>query len=281
MSAKRSKPSPNSNGVPQAKTFETNDRKLRIVLKKDDWIRLALFCQVPKGLTAETAQQIRHRVTLAPERVDYRDRAMLQLPNGVCQGEMHFRHTGVLLPYSCSINDFTIPNPTLLQSNEWPMKDSASPRDGWLINDYMKFALPAKADAFGAIFFYVRGLLLKFCGQLLSSNVSFRIFNMDARDLGGFVDGMKFDRVEISNICDTSFLGPHVCLQVFSPLLKPKSQNPNATLLMLFLNAAVEADRFLNPHGDFQEVEIAIKRVNKYLPLDVSQLPFVRSEPNY
>ena len=99
------------NGALQAKTFEFNGRKLRIVLKKDDWTHLAKFCQVPAGLTAEVAQQIRRRITLAPERIDYRDRAMLHMPAGVRQGEMHFRHTGVLLPYGCSTRDFDTPNP--------------------------------------------------------------------------------------------------------------------------------------------------------------------------
>jgi hypothetical protein len=63
------------------------------------------------NLTAEAAQQIRHRIMLAPERVDYRDRALLNMPAGVRQGEMYFRHTGVLLPYGCSITDFDTPNP--------------------------------------------------------------------------------------------------------------------------------------------------------------------------
>lgn len=98
-------------GALQAKTFEMGDRKLQITLKKEDWVRLARFCQVPEGLTAEAAQRIRRRITLAPERVDYRDRALLNMPAGVRQGEMYFRHTGVLLPYGCSIKDFDTPNP--------------------------------------------------------------------------------------------------------------------------------------------------------------------------
>jgi hypothetical protein len=103
----KSKPASES----QTKTFEKDGRKLRITLKTDEWAHLAKFCQVPEGLTAEVAQRIRHRVTLAPERVDYRDRALLNMPAGVRQGEMHFRNTGVLLPYGCSTRDFDTPNP--------------------------------------------------------------------------------------------------------------------------------------------------------------------------
>jgi hypothetical protein len=98
-------------GALQAKTFEIGGRKLRITRKKEKWARSARFCQVPEGLTAEAAQQIRHRIMLAPDRVDYRDRALLNIPAGVRQGEMYFRHTAVLLPYGCSITDFDTPIP--------------------------------------------------------------------------------------------------------------------------------------------------------------------------
>ncbi|KAJ6282177.1 hypothetical protein J3E71DRAFT_361124 [Bipolaris maydis] len=126
-------------GALQVKTFEISGRKLSITLKKDEWARLARFCQVP---------------------VDYRDRALLNMPAGVRQGEMHFRHTGILLPYGCSTTDFDTPNPTLFFSNDWLMEDNASPRDGWLFDEYMKNAPAAKADEFGAIFFHIRGLLM-------------------------------------------------------------------------------------------------------------------------
>ncbi|EUC29428.1 hypothetical protein COCCADRAFT_40188 [Bipolaris zeicola 26-R-13] len=231
----------------QAKTFEVNDRKLSIALKKDEWARLATFCQVREGLSAEAAQRIRRRITLAPERVDYRDRAMLKLLAGVRQGEI-----------------------TLFFQNDWLMNDDATPRGGWRFNEYMEDAPAAKADEFGAIFFYLKGLLLRFCDRLRSSNVSFRLFNMDARDIGPYLD-MRFDRIEISNICDRGYVGPHTCLQLFSQLLKPTSQNPNATLLLLFINAAVEVDREAHPQGDLQSLVPAMERLREYIPFDKSR----------
>ena len=77
------------------------------------------------------------------------------------------------------------------------MKDNASPRDGWLFDEYMENAPAAKADEFGAIFFHIRGLLLEFCSRLRRSNISFRLFNMDARDIGRYLGDMKFDRIEV------------------------------------------------------------------------------------
>ncbi|EUC48557.1 hypothetical protein COCMIDRAFT_34040 [Bipolaris oryzae ATCC 44560] len=251
----------------QAKTFEINGQKLRIALERDKWARLVTFCRVPEGLSAEAAQKIRCRIMLATERVDYRDRALLNMPAGVRQGEMHFRDTGILLPYGCSLTEFETPNPTLFVENEWPMKDDASPRRGWLFDEYMADAPAAKADEFGAIFFHIRTLLLKFCGRLRSSDISFWMFNMDAQDIGSYLDDMKFDRIEISNICDRAYLGPHICLEVFSPLLKPTSQNPNATLLMLFLNAAQETENEANTPEDKQSTVKERNRLDEYIPI--------------
>ena len=92
------------------------------------------------------------------------------------------------------------------------MKDNASPRDGWLFHEYMENAPAAKADEFGAIFFHIRGLLLKFCSRLRSSNISFRLFNMDARDIGRYLDDMKFDRIEVRH----ALIGPRCTLPLTS-----------------------------------------------------------------
>lgn len=46
--------------------------------------------------------------------------------------------------------------------------------------------------------------------------------------------------MQVANICDRGYIGPESTLSIFAPLLQPKAQNPNATLLMLFLNATRE-----------------------------------------
>jgi hypothetical protein len=178
------------------------------------------------------------------------------------------------------------------------MKDGASPRDGWLFDEYIKNAPAAKADEFGAIFFHIRELLLKFCSRLRSSNISFRLFNVDARNIGSYLDDMKFDRIEVryaiirpryellltfaqvANICDRAYVGPQTCLQLFSQLLKPSSQNPKATLLMLFINAAAETDHHVNPGGDVKSMKSAMERLNEYLPLDKSQMSRIKAGMN-
>ncbi|KAJ4365875.1 hypothetical protein N0V83_008497 [Neocucurbitaria cava] len=245
----------------QAKTFNFDGRKLRMVLKKQEWDQLVKFCQVPPGLTASEAQIIRRRIMLAPERVDFQDKVMLDLTKAGRQGEMYFRERGILLPHSCSTKDFDTPNP-------------ASPRGGWSYPDYMKNAPPATADEFGAIFYYIRNLLLRFCGIVQSSQISFHLLCVDATLLGDYpyVDDMKFDRIEISNICDGEFVGPPICIDRFSRLLKPRSENPHATLLMLFLNAAAATEYVHNSDSNAQETEVAMDRLAHYMPYDEASL---------
>jgi len=86
--------------------------------------------------------------------------------------------------------------------------------------------------------------------------------------------------LQISNICDRGFLGPHKCFQVFSPLLKPKAVNPYATLLMLFLNAAAETEH-MSKTSDLKTFksnhEAAMRRLTKYMPLDKAFMAKIRN----
>lgn len=78
------------------------------------------------------------------------------------------------------------------------MKDSLSPRDGWSRQKYMEYASVAKADEHGAIFFYLRHLLTRFCSGLRETKVSFSMFCMDAKELSLNLRGTQFDRIEVS-----------------------------------------------------------------------------------
>jgi hypothetical protein len=95
----------------QAKTFTINNHRLRIILKKEEWSELVKYFSAPETLTVEEANSVRRRVTLAPERIDYRDRAKLQWSRALRQVDTHFRETGVFLPYGCSLEAFDTPNP--------------------------------------------------------------------------------------------------------------------------------------------------------------------------
>jgi hypothetical protein len=99
------------NGSLQAKTFVSKRSKLRVVLKKEEWLELAKQLMVSETLTLQESQEIRRRITLAPERIDYRDRAMLSWSGALREVDNHFRSEGILLPYGCSVDTFDTPNP--------------------------------------------------------------------------------------------------------------------------------------------------------------------------
>jgi hypothetical protein len=94
-----------------AESFLGSGQKLRLVLKKEEWTQLAQYFQVPSGLSVEDAGNIRRRVVLAPERIDYREYAMLPLSPVLRQVDSQFREKGVMLPYGSSTSAFDTPNP--------------------------------------------------------------------------------------------------------------------------------------------------------------------------
>ena len=95
----------------QAKTWTYDKTSLRLVLMKEQWIRLQQFFKIPDGLSAALAKKIRKSVTLAPERRDYRDRALYRQPPAWRVCTMKFREDGILLPFGSSRRELDTPNP--------------------------------------------------------------------------------------------------------------------------------------------------------------------------
>jgi hypothetical protein len=93
-----------------AKTFSFGTRLLRLGLKKAEWYLLLKLLVPVEGLPFEKAQQLRTRITLAPERADHRDLKMFAMPpyHRVCDAD--FRDEGILLPLGHSRKAYTVPN---------------------------------------------------------------------------------------------------------------------------------------------------------------------------
>lgn len=106
-------------GTVLGKTWQFGRRSLRLVLSKEGWTALLLYLEVPAGLSAERANQIRTSVTLAPEPTDFRERKMVMCTPVQRFCGQHFRRDGILLPLGQSRETFTIPNPTMFQTAEW------------------------------------------------------------------------------------------------------------------------------------------------------------------
>lgn len=79
------------------------------------------------------------------------------------------------------------------------MKDDASPLDGWDYYEYIRFAPKATNDVMGSFFSFLRDALLRFCKRIKDIDIHFRLFNVDARELAGYLrNGVsQFDRIEV------------------------------------------------------------------------------------
>lgn len=181
------------------KTWSLESGSVRLVLPKERWLQLLAFFQLPGGVTAERARQLRQAVTLAPERRDYLDRALYAKPPAHRLGAIRFREHGVLLPFGQSRDAYSVPNPTLFQSGDWPMMDSSEPLDGWDHRAVLRVPNgPASNDIYGKLHARVHGLLHTFCLRARALGVRFILVNVDARALGAAgVDEGKFARVEV------------------------------------------------------------------------------------
>ncbi|KAI0894949.1 hypothetical protein F4806DRAFT_471214 [Annulohypoxylon nitens] len=247
------------------KTWTFGSRSVRLVLTKDQWFDLLKSLEVPSGLTAEKAQDIRRSVTLAPERVDYRHRRYFaQLPGDRASNE-NFRDNGVLLPFGSPRTSFTIPNPTLFRdSKSWPMKDDADPADGYRLEKIKGFSCDAPAnDLYGRLHFFLRDLITRFHSHMRNLDIRFHLLNVNAEELSQYVGQVLFDRIEVANISDAGYLGMAKTIYYLGPLLKHPSDNPHAALVVLFINAV---DEILDDFEKRKTIEHDIMEVWKYMP---------------
>ncbi|KAI1931153.1 hypothetical protein LOZ65_001352 [Ophidiomyces ophidiicola] len=227
-----------------AKTWTYGQSSLRLVLVREQWLQLPAFFKVPAKLSVEEASRLRSQITMAPSREDYAHRALCMQPPSWRLSKVKFRTDGILLPFGSPREEFDTPNSTFFQSGGWPMSDSSDPLGGWDLKT-------------------VIDIILKFCLHLTTLNVHIKLLHVHAAQLPSFLKGEHFDRIEISNICDRGYLGVETCLSIFSPLLKPKEDNPQATLLALFMNAVEEEDNaadYLTGRGE------SITRATSYIP---------------
>lgn len=84
---------------------------LQLVLEGGQWASLPSYLEVPEGLSASKAQQVRTASTMGPEKQDFVDRSLYsQLPEWRVS-KMDFRKNGILLPFGSSRKLFDTPNP--------------------------------------------------------------------------------------------------------------------------------------------------------------------------
>ena len=87
---------------------------------------------------------------------------------------------------------------TLFQLNEWPMKDSADPIQGWYRTDFgvANFG-PATNDIFGRLFHGLKSVLTSFYDRTSSNRCNFQLLNVDAIELPPLLEKERFARIEV------------------------------------------------------------------------------------
>ncbi|ROW01851.1 hypothetical protein VMCG_05583 [Cytospora schulzeri] len=248
-------------------TFAQARGSLRVLLSKGMWDSLLSYLRVPDGLTADRAEQVRSTIMNAPQRIDHVHRKLFtQIKPSWRMCTHKFRQDGILLPFGQPRNQYTIPNPTFFQTaDEWPMKDSADPLEGWPLGEVFSVRTRARDDVNGKLYHYVRSRLVAFHSRLRTLDMKFRLHLGDVRlVVPQFMDAStRYDRIEVSNICDGGYLGIRETLALFGPRLCSREVNPHATLVTLFLNAVEES---CTPMDQRQELIGEMKKLLLYLP---------------
>ncbi|KAI1309786.1 hypothetical protein F5Y03DRAFT_382905 [Xylaria venustula] len=125
-------------------------------------------------------------------------------------------------------------NPSLFYGNFWPLRRDADPLRGWdlaTINEN-NGTDGADNDIYGKMFYYVRDMFKRFILKLRTVNVTFRVLPYSGIDLTEETK-LEFDRIETAALADEDLVGVRTVVNTLSPLLKPPSTNPHATMITL------------------------------------------------
>ncbi|KAJ1324714.1 DUF4470 domain-containing protein [Microdochium nivale] len=254
----------------QAKTWKFGKHSLRLMLKQSAWSRVLSYTDPPTGINAEKAVQIRQAVTIAASRIDYRDRHFLFFSPSHRIAKYRFRKDGLLLPFGTPRGEFVVPNPTLFATgNGWPLYDDADPLSGWAVKDVDATSVgPASEDLYGKLSAYLHGVLRAFLARLSSlQSADFHLLQVNAIELPSLIGSSElFDRIEVSNISDCRYAGPHLTVGVMGPLLKSVATNPHATLITLFMNAVDDTKTKGDRAADAAGRSRATDRLTRYMP---------------
>jgi len=144
----------------------------------------------------------------------------------------------MLLPFACSRDSFTVPNPTLFQETSWPVDDLDDPSDSWNLSDFQNQRGMPGHDLYGNLHDYVAITLSNFHNRIKRTGINLVLYNLDAKNLPEVLDQGSFARIECANLCEYGFFGVKRTVELFLPLLQPRARNPHATLITTFIAAA-------------------------------------------
>ncbi|KAK8900825.1 hypothetical protein QC760_010589 [Botrytis cinerea] len=189
-----------SAGATIGKTWHfRSGRTFRLVLKREQWLKLERMCNSKEVLLLSQAIDLRAAINLTSERSDYRERWHFKdATPSMRVSKQRFREDGLLLPFGDSRIGFDCPNPTLFQdAKAWPLCDRADPLAGWDIREVDRIITPAREDLYGKLFVYLYDMFNNFQNRLGIINISFELYSLDVRDLSKYLETDRYSRVEV------------------------------------------------------------------------------------
>ncbi|KAI0028620.1 hypothetical protein K488DRAFT_89555 [Vararia minispora EC-137] len=199
--------------------------------------------------TCDHAAHEIEKIRFAPSRVDYLHKEFYPLSPSHRLSFFHFRKSGILLPCAAPTERFTSPNRFLfLPSGDWILSDGSNPLEAWDIPTFTEVGAAHGArseDLYGCLYFYLTEELVKFATRLTRIKLDIAVHNEDAIQLAASLPpGARFDRVDVSNIMDRSYVGIKPLVHAWGPRL---SDSPHAALLGYFMNWRVFDDEAAAP----------------------------------
>lgn len=159
----------------------------------------------------------------------------------------------------------------------WLQPDSANPLNGWRLDSVIesgtRLGAPS-ADIYGQLYLYVLDLIKVFRANCATKSVRYELYCLDCRllefSLQPPLNESAFDRIEMSNIADTNYLGLAPVLKSLGDLLKSPKQNVHATMITLFMNAVEETWDTWDTTRKTKDQARQLKKVARFLPFPTS-----------
>ncbi|KAL7794697.1 hypothetical protein V8C43DRAFT_321551 [Trichoderma afarasin] len=216
---------------------------LSLALPVVRWNYVINSLKTPPALSYQVAKARMQHVTLDPRKRDAREYHYSKMTDSphLRMVYQRFLEDGMLLPFGHSRLDFVYPNGALFPEDiKYSYAESGSPLAAWGVLDVNKTPWAAENDLYGKLYCFLRGVIGNILHWLGPNEIALVFDNVPIRTLPSRLASRKYDRIEVSNVCGREELSIRDTFQLFWGHLKDPADNPHATLMTWFVNAAKE-----------------------------------------
>ncbi|PNP57682.1 hypothetical protein THARTR1_02680 [Trichoderma harzianum] len=207
------------------------------------WNNVIDTLKITPTLNHQIARDRMQHATLDPRRRDAREYHYSKMTDSphLRVAYQRFLEDGMLLPFGHSRLDFVCPNRAMFpEVIKHDYTEFASPLAAWGIVDVDKTPWVAENDLYGKLYCFLGDVIGNFLDCLGQTRIVLSLLNVTIRALPHRLGSRKYDRIEVSNVCGREGLSIRDTFQLFSGHLMDPTDNPHATLMTWFVNAAKE-----------------------------------------